>query len=71
MSESSIDFGKDLKVNEYYHIDKQYANGCKVKLIKKGKIYGTVEDPDTGAFWETMLCRLSPLDSAGFNDKKI
>jgi len=61
-------FHKTLKKNEFYHIDKEYVNGGRVKFLgynSKIKLTCRVEDPDTGAIWETMTNRLSKLESNG------
>ena len=49
--------------NKLYMIDKDFANGGIVYLLSFGNYFCTVKDPDTGAIWETMLYRLSEIDS--------
>jgi endonuclease III len=51
----------NLKDGETYIIDKGYSNSGEVILVRHGKHFCTVRDPETKTEWETMTYRLSEV----------
>lgn len=57
-----------LKEGTTYILDKDFANAGEVILVKKyGVIFCQVEDPETGARWETMQYRLTDISNEKSN----
>jgi len=52
-----------LAIGNKYVLDAKYRNHGVVILLRVGKHFCTVQDPDTLVEWDVMLNRLSEVDS--------
>ena len=58
----AVDFGKHLVVGNVYSIGPTIHRSDKVKLLKKGRVFGLIQEVNGGTPWSVMLSRLREVD---------